>query len=72
MDMTRRKARMKTFFLRFSPRASFIFYTFNEEHSYFNIGFFKEYCMGPRQFKTCVYSSKPCDDLTGPGPPPAV
>jgi hypothetical protein len=25
--------------------------------------------MGPRQFKTCVYSSKPCDDLTGPGPP---
>ena len=28
--------------------------------------------MGPRQFKTCVYSSKPCDDLTGPGPPSAV
>jgi hypothetical protein len=25
--------------------------------------------MGPRQFKTCVYSSKPCDDVTGPGPP---
>jgi hypothetical protein len=25
--------------------------------------------MGPRQFKTCVYSSKPCDDNSGPGPP---
>jgi|GEM_PF-1962435 len=25
--------------------------------------------MGPRQFKTCVYSAKPSDDLTGPGPP---
>jgi hypothetical protein len=25
--------------------------------------------MGPRQFKTCVYSSKPCDDISGPGPP---
>jgi hypothetical protein len=25
--------------------------------------------MGPRQFKTCVYSCKPCNNLTGPGPP---
>jgi hypothetical protein len=25
--------------------------------------------MGPRQFKTCVFSTEPSDDLTGPGPP---
>jgi hypothetical protein len=25
--------------------------------------------MGPRQFKACVFSTKPSDDLTGPGPP---
>ncbi len=25
--------------------------------------------MGPRQHKHCIYSTKPCDDLTGPGPP---
>jgi hypothetical protein len=31
--------------------------------------FVKENNMGPRQFKTCVYSAKPSDDLTGPGPP---
>jgi hypothetical protein len=25
--------------------------------------------MGPRQFEICVSSTKPSDDLTGPGPP---
>lgn len=25
--------------------------------------------MGPRQYKQRTYSTKPCDDVTGPGPP---
>lgn len=30
---------------------------------------FKESFMGPRYYKTSIYSTKPCDDLSGPGPP---